>query len=37
MDELNAHDKFMWHLMTNMDKGNSDTNGIKFRGIKFKF
>ena len=37
MDELNTHDKFIWHLMKNMDKGTFDTNGIKFRGIKFKF
>ena len=37
MDELNTHDKFMWHLMKNIDKEIFDTNGIKLGGIKFKF
>ena len=37
LDKLNTCDKFMWHLMKNMDKGAIDANRIKFQGVKSKF
>ena len=37
MNDLNMCDKFMWHLIENINERVDDANGIEVQGIKFKF